>query len=824
MRRVFYIIILALLPLAGSAQSIADLARKAEIEKNPLRMYSIIGNCNNGLYIVRKDVSEDKETSGPYVDGVADDDGTVYVSVEYDQIEFATKGSEYKDNVYKCEKDGKWGLVSSVNGTLLPCEYRSLINYGKGIWRISTSGRCGYAKLNGTSSATTLIPCIYESLGHYSSSSLIHATFQGKKGMIDGQNNIVIPFEYSTVSDLCHAGNGNGIVWVEKNGKHGIYNDKGQMVQSCDIDKAYTLTESNSAMELSYTNCPPDDYIYIVRNGLTGLMSGSTYETLVPCMYEYLSPIKAGKAFYKANGKWGIIDTANKTIQLAIYSNVEIGGSSLSEQNMPSKAFQSDMYVRNNGKVGMLKAGGEDFIPVRYDSLGVYYDSMLVAKAGGKYGFLNADGREAVPFIYSRAYDYSEGLAAVVNEKGKYLFIDKSVNVAIKPKEYDRVGKFTNGTCRVFRKDKVWEIDREGKKVKDSKKKVGDDNVDEDNRTDDMYVGKTEDVSKYDSHLRNFSDGLLPFAKNKKLEYYDIGRTENVSGNYSDTSSASKYTNTASASRSKTSSGITMEIPAESQIVKITPEFINKIKQYSVVDIFSEGMAAVCRDDSLWGYIDTEGNEVIPCMYNRHVGCFSEGIACVPSNDQDGIKFINRNNETIIDNSYVYDKNLQSQLAYYWLDDYPCRLPCFVNGITKVMRAKPDWGRDIIYVDTKGNEMLSCEESSYNDLFDRCNPLETVSKLTPLKNEETVGMKDNDGKIIIPPIYTAITYFRNGVALFLAIRGEPHLVWSTGDESMCVVKWGYVDEKGNTTLSQKDIYELKQCEQKVKAFREKNRR
>ena len=60
------------------------------------------------------------------------------------------------------------------------------------------------------------------------------------------------------------------------------------------------------------------------------------------------------------------------------------------------------------------------------------------------------------------------------------------------------------------------------------------------------------------------------------------------------------------------------------------------------MDIFSEGMAAVCRDDSLWGYIDTEGNEVIPCMYNRHVGCFTEGLACVPSNEGNGIKFINK--------------------------------------------------------------------------------------------------------------------------------------------------------------------------------------
>lgn len=135
-------------------------------------------------------------------------------------------------------------------------------------------------------------------------------------------------------------------------------------------------------------------------------------------------------------------------------------------------AFQSNMYVRNNDKVGMLKANGEDFIPVKYDSLGMYSDNMLVAKVGDKYGFLNEEGKESVPFVYSQAHNYSEGLAAVVNENGKYLFIDKLGNVAIKPKEYDRVDDFQNGTCKVYRKNKFWEIDRKGKKVKDSKKKL----------------------------------------------------------------------------------------------------------------------------------------------------------------------------------------------------------------------------------------------------------------------------------------------------------------------------------------------------------------
>ena len=545
MRRTLYIIILTLLPIISYAQSIADLTKKAEIEKNPLHIYSSIGFYHNDLYIVRKD--NDKE--GTYAYGVVDNDGTVYIPVEYDQIEFEKEGREYKDNIYKCKKKEKWGLVSSTNGILLPCEYSSL--EGNGIWRTCKSGKYGYVQLNGTSSITTLIPCIYESLGKYSADSYIRATLKGKKGMIDSQNKIIIPFKYSKVGNPCHTSNGYSIIWVEKDGKLGIYNDDGKELQPCDIDKAYILTENNS-IELSYTDCPSTDYIYIVRNGLTGLISGSTFETIIPCMYEYLSPIKTSKAFYKANGKWGIIDTSNKTIQLAIYDNVEIDGSTLSEQKMPSMAFQSNMYVRNNGKVGMLKANGEDFIPVKYDSLGMYSDNMLVAKVGDKYGFLNEYGKETVPFIYPQAHDYSEGLAAVVNDNGKYLFIDKLGNVAIKPKEYDRVDNFLNGTCKVYRKDKVWEIDREGKKVKDSTKKIGAKNVSQNKSNDDMYVENTNYTNDIEANNTLPQNTIPSLNFNDKIFQHQHVRAENmIQQNKSEADTELKYNEISDLKRQK---------------------------------------------------------------------------------------------------------------------------------------------------------------------------------------------------------------------------------------------------------------------------------
>ena len=123
---------------------------------------------------------------------------------------------------------------------------------------------------------------------------------------------------------------------------------------------------------------------------------------------------------------------------------------------------------------------------------------MIVAKCGNLYGYINSNGEECIPLKYSHADDFSEGLAAVKNEKGKYLFIDASGVMVIKPHEYDRVGHFQNGTCKVYRKNKVWEIDREGKKVKKDK-----DEANNEEKADNKQ-NKSQSSSKASRSLRHY--------------------------------------------------------------------------------------------------------------------------------------------------------------------------------------------------------------------------------------------------------------------------------------------------------------------------------
>ena len=514
--RAFYIIILALLPIVSHAQSIADLAKKAEEEKNPLHIYADVYSFQNGLAIASK-YTED----GEYKYGVVDEEGVVYIPVNYDEISLFQEGNNYRDNVYKCQRNGKLGLVNAQDITLLQCKYSSIKHSGEYVYLVK-NGKNGYAELKGTDEVKSLIPCIYDKLESYSKDAPMRATYNGKEGMIDGNNKIIIPFEYSNIGKFYNVGAYN-MAWVEQDGKYGIYNIDGTVIQPWDIEKAYVMNENSGTTYLTFDDFPDPStpYIHIVVNGMTGVLSGKTYKTVIPCKYGYISPIINERAFYKANNKWGIMDIQNNSIQDAIYDKIKINNDMLSEAFTPNGTFQDNMYVFIGDKQGMIDKNGKAFIPVKYDSLGVFSENMIVAKCGNLYGYINSNGEECIPLKYSHADDFSEGLAAVKNEKGKYLFIDASGVMVIKPHEYDRVGHFQNGTCKVYRKDKVWEIDREGKKVKDSTKKL-----EKDNDTDEMYVENNNNANgNFFQHQHTRTDNVIQQNERQtktELKYNEI--------------------------------------------------------------------------------------------------------------------------------------------------------------------------------------------------------------------------------------------------------------------------------------------------------------
>lgn len=88
--------------------------------------------------------------------------------------------------------------------------------------------------------------------------------------------------------------------------------------------------------------------------------------------------------------------------------------------------------------------------------------------------------------------------------------------------------------------------------------------------------------------------------------------------------------------------------------IKITKELVEATYKYDDIREFHDGMAAVCKNGK-WGYIDKQGKECIPCIYDYVVEDefggvplrnFSEGLVAVCINEKWG--FIDKGgNQTI---------------------------------------------------------------------------------------------------------------------------------------------------------------------------------
>lgn len=462
--------LMSCLPQLLSAQSIADLARKADVANNPLHAYSYVGNFEYGVAIVGKE-NYDGDTYTGMLYGLANEDGTVVTTPKYDNMSYIT--NQKGTSIYLCSRDHRFGFINSNGEEFVPCQYSKMdqISVGhdvwsklgsKTLWKVRRNNKYGILLLINPKEASLTVPCIYTELKY--KNGFFYATKDGKNGVLDFNGKTVIPVENNTVYDFSV----KGLAWVMNNSLFGIYNTNGEEIQTCDISKLFFEKSDGTRLDIDFGKYPgwSADYIYTERPSGIGVIEGSTCKTLIPSTHGYLSPIIKGKALFMDNGKWGVIGKSNNIIQDASFDEMDIAGQHVQPYKVPAQLFEDNIYVRKNFLWGMLNAEGELAVEVKYDSLGQWHDSLMVAKQNGKYGYIGIHGNVAIPFQFSFAADFSEGLAAVQNEKDKVFFIDTTGKIAIKPHKYDRVGQFTNGRCQVWHKDKTCFIDREGKKIK----------------------------------------------------------------------------------------------------------------------------------------------------------------------------------------------------------------------------------------------------------------------------------------------------------------------------------------------------------------------
>lgn len=524
--RIWMLLVLSCFVLGVPAQSIAELARKAEERKDPLHAYTNVEDFHYGMAVAQKKLPNGEP--GEYW-GVVDEEGKVRIAFKYRSLRYVDNLND-EDNLYVCRTDRGYGFVSTSSGEILSPTYSDLTDEGGERWSVRRNGKMGIVKVgeaNGSFRVETIVPCEYDQVQAGDGDEYYVVTNGSLHGLLDWDGKTVIACVYDDVDLNKYVGfcsvKRNGLkglmsktgeelipcafddfgvinehfFWTRKDNTYGIYSSEGEKVQPCKFSSffiyeekkkckfsSFFIYEEKKKKEVSLSDFAQLDQrkhpdLYAVVSGKVGTLDSENFTTKLPCAYDYLSDFATRMkitngvrteqrlAVCRLNGKYGIVNSEGKQIQPMGFDELRKDVSDPSSKELPDMGSARDLHVRIGDKWGILTADGEQLAEVKFDSVGVFHDGLAVVKAAERYGYIDRSGEIVIPIQWMAAYDFSEGLAALRVDKKHFQFINTAGTVVIKSKKYDSVGRFRNGICRVVKGGKVKWIDTKGKELKD---------------------------------------------------------------------------------------------------------------------------------------------------------------------------------------------------------------------------------------------------------------------------------------------------------------------------------------------------------------------
>ena len=369
--------------------------------------------------------------------------------------------------------------------------------------------------------------------------------------------------------------------------------------------------------------------------------------------------------------------------------------------------------------------------------------------------------------------DFHEGRAWFCKNE-KYGFIDKMGNVIV-PAKYDDVADFKEGRAWVANRGeddqfRCGYIDLEGKVVIPIKYKVS--SVEGANK-----ISFSEGLAAVPMRTDNYDSPIYGYID--KMGNEVIPAKFSIAGDFKNGIASvdlDKYIDKTGKLLSYNDLRTHDEIVIFSQDEKMGLKHLNgKIVvpcKYDIVQNFSEGMAAVC-EETLWGYVDSLGNNIIPCLYRSvnyydngvmddwgeygspdEANDFHEGLVLVMRNRMAG--FLNKQGKTVI--PFVYK-----------------RAKDFSEGFAAV-KTTQKWG----FVDKEGNNVIPCRYDTVASFKE--------GLAAAVKNGKC-GYVNANGQEIVP---------------FIFDKPEDYEPLNNFHEGLAIVKkngaFGYVDKEGKSTF------------------------
>ena len=180
---------------------------------------------------------------------------------------------------------------------------------------------------------------------------------------------------------------------VEKDGKVGLVNSKGQTIIDTNYSAIQVLAEGYK-----------DAYLVKDENGLYGVVS-TTGSAILENKYSEIKFLSSQETYaVKENETWELVDAKGNILQ-----------TSDGKEYVFSKG--ENVIVKKDNKYGVETLQGESVIPYDYDELAYTFSIYYIAKKDGKYGIINTKNETVKEFEFTNMYYL---------EKGNFIVADKT--------------------------------------------------------------------------------------------------------------------------------------------------------------------------------------------------------------------------------------------------------------------------------------------------------------------------------------------------------------------------------------------------------------
>ena len=373
----------------------------------------------------------------------------VIAEPKYDSCEYSFM------SVYpKVKLNNKWWFVDKKGNEITPIKYDLCRDFSKGFVTVKLNDKWGYVDTNGKETILLgnyddignpykfdIFPewgdkIIEKELSNVFIGNLIFIKLNGKFGLIDTNENIVISCKYDKMYDKTMDFS-NGYCLVQIDDKLGMIDNKGNEIipilyDEIDIDdENFVIVKLNDkegvidyngkeVVSLKWDECIPwyNGTTKVKLNGKYGLIENFTEKEILPIKYNDIRWFANNNLFIvRLNDKYGFIDTTEKEIIPYQYTNIRIYR--LTETSYFIGAELDDKW-------GIIDTNGKEILPIKYDALYFAHRIDLVAvRLNEKWGVVDYNGKEVIPIKFDNSFYFNEGENyASIESNNKYIYID----------------------------------------------------------------------------------------------------------------------------------------------------------------------------------------------------------------------------------------------------------------------------------------------------------------------------------------------------------------------------------------------------------------